>query len=154
MTPLLLQEALVDELHKIFDGERFENTLGERVPLNVFEQQLPVIQSEDDTDPVPYALVRLETGKTESSDNPQEVSVTILFGIINQSSENNGHKDVLNLIQKIYERFEKNPMLANQYMFQDPFNWALQDEESFPYFFGATSMTFQTSAIRKEDKYA
>ena len=48
----------------------------------------------------------------------------------------------------------KNPMLANQFMFQDPFNWALQDEESFPYFFGAASLTFRASAIRKEDKFA
>ena len=35
-----------------------------------------------------------------------------------------------------------------------PFNWALQDEESFPYFFGAASMTFATAAIRKEDRFA
>ena len=37
---------------------------------------------------------------------------------------------------------------------QPPFDWALQDEESFPYFFGAASMTFATAAIRKEDRFA
>ena len=37
---------------------------------------------------------------------------------------------------------------------QHPFDWALQDEESFPYFFGAASMTFATAAIRKEDRFA
>lgn len=46
------------------------------------------------------------------------------------------------------------PLFANQFMFQDPFDWALQDEESYPYYFGAASMTFKTAAIRKEDKYA
>lgn len=153
MTPLYLQEALVKDLREIFKDDRFENTLGERVEMNVFEQQLPVLQSEEDPDPVPYSLVRLETGKTEG-DEAQEISVTILFGLINQNPVNDGHKDVLNVIQKVYERYMKNPMLANQFMFQDPFNWALQDEESFPYFFGAASLTFRASAIRKEDKFA
>ena len=64
MTPLYLQEALVKDLREIFKDDRFENTLGERVKMNVFEQQLPVIQSDEDPDPVPYSLVRLETGKT------------------------------------------------------------------------------------------
>ena len=103
---------------------------------------------------MPYIIVRLETGSTKSGTDPQEVLVTLLFGYFDDSPENNGHKGVLGMIQKVHERFEKQPMLANQFMFQDPFDLALQDEESFPYFFGAASMTFKTAAIRKEDKFA
>ena len=51
----------------------------------------------------------------------------------------------------------KNPILSKQFMFlndeQHPFEWALQEEESFPYAFGAISMSFRTPTIRKEDKY-
>lgn len=89
---------------------------------------------------------------------PQEVFVTLLIGYFDDDAGNNGHKGVLGIIQKIQERFMKEPMLAKQFYFmndeQHPFDWALQDEESFPYFFGAASMTFATAAIRKEDRFA
>lgn len=154
MTATMLQEEIVKELEAIFKGDLFKNSLGEYVKLNVYEQQLPIREDEDSPDPMPYIIVRLETGSTKSGTDPQEVLVTLLFGYFDDSPENNGHKGVLGMIQKVHERFEKQPMLANQFMFQDPFDWALQDEESFPYFFGAASMTFKTAAIRKEDKFA
>lgn len=154
MTATMLQEELVKELEAIFRGDLFKNSLGEYVKLNVYEQQLPIKEDEDSPDPMPYITVRIETGSTKSGTDPQEVLVTLLFGYFDDSPENNGHKGVLGMIQKVHERFEKQPMLANQFMFQDPFDWALQDEESFPYFFGAASMTFKTAAIRKEDKFA
>lgn len=154
MTATMLQEELVKELEAIFKGDLFKNSLGEYVKLNVYEQQLPIREDEDSPDPMPYIIVRLETGSTKSGTDPQEVLVTLLFGYFDDSPENNGHKGVLGMIQKVHERFEKQPMLANQFMFQDPFDWALQDEESFPYFFGAASMTFKTATIRKEDKFA
>ena len=154
MTATMLQEELVKELETIFRGDLFKNSLGEYVKLNVYEQQLPIKEDEDSPDPMPYITVRIETGSTKSGTDPQEVLVTLLFGYFDDSPENNGHKGVLGMIQKVHERFEKQPMLANQFMFQDPFDWALQDEESFPYFFGAASMTFKTAAIRKEDKFA
>jgi len=154
MTATMLQEEIVKELETIFRGDLFKNSLGEYVKLNVYEQQLPIKEDEDSPDPMPYIIVRLETGSTKSGTDPQEVLVTLLFGYFDDSPENNGHKGVLGMIQKVHERFEKQPMLANQFMFQDPFDWALQDEESFPYFFGAASMTFKTAAIRKEDKFA
>lgn len=154
MTATMLQEELVKELETIFRGDLFKNSLGKYVKLNVYEQQLPIKEDEDSPDPMPYITVRIETGSTKSGTDPQEVLVTLLFGYFDDSPENNGHKGVLGMIQKVHERFEKQPMLANQFMFQDPFDWALQDEESFPYFFGAASMTFKTAAIRKEDKFA
>ena len=128
--------------------------MGQRVPMNVFEQNLPIRESDEESDPIPYIIIRMENGTIKSGVDPQEVTITIIVGYFDDSKANNGHKGVLGIIQKLYERFEKNPMLANQFMFQDPFDWALQDEESYPYYFGAASMTFKTAAIRKEDKYA
>lgn len=154
MTVTLLQEELAKELGVIFDDDLFKDSLGNYVKLNIYEQQLPIKEDEDAQDPIPYIIVRLETGTTKSGTDPQEVFVTMLFGYFDDDTNNNGHKGVLGMIQKVHERFEKEPMLANQFMFQDPFDWAMQDEESFPYFFGAASMTFRTAAIRKEDKFA
>ena len=103
-------------------------------------------------------IVRVETRQPKGGVEPQEVFVTLLIGYFDDDAGNNGHKGVLGIIQKIQERFMKEPMLAKQFYFmndeQHPFDWALQDEESFPYFFGAASMTFATAAIRKEDRFA
>ena len=154
MTATILQEQLCLEIKNIFKGDLFSDSVGQRVPMNVFEQNLPIRESDEEPDPIPYIIIRMETGTTKSGVDPQEVTITIIVGYFDDSKANNGHKGVLGIIQKLHERFEKNPMLANQFMFQDPFDWALQDEESYPYYFGAASMTFKTAAIRKEDKYA
>lgn len=158
MTATILQEKLAEEIGAIFKDDLFKDSLGKYGKINIFEQNLPIRQDEDAPDPMPYIIVRLETGRTKSGIDPQEVLVTLLIGYFDDDAGNNGHKGVLGIIQKVQERFEKEPMLANQFMFmndeQHPLDWALQDEESFPYFFGAMSMTFKTAAIRKEDRYA
>lgn len=153
-TPIIFQEELKREIEKIFSTDLFPDPEGNRVPLNVYEQQLPVLESEEDPDPVPYVLVRLENGNADDErDGSNKIYTTLLVGMINRSAENSGHKDVLNVIWKIYERFSKNPMLAGKAMFTDRFQWALQDEESFPYFFGAASLAFNIASIRREDKF-
>lgn len=154
MTAAVLQEKLCDEISLIFADDCFSDSSGERVKMNVFEQELPIRESDEDADPVPYIIVRVEQGTTKSGNDAQEVLVTILIGYFDDNLKHNGHKGVLGIIQKIHERFEKNPMLAHMFIFQDPFDWALQDEDSYPYYFGAISMTFRTAAIRKEDRYA
>jgi hypothetical protein len=158
MTPLILQEKLSLDIARIFKGDTFKDSQGKDVPLNIFHQYRPIRKDEDEPDPVPYAIVRILEGTVKGWTEAQEVQVMIILGCADDMEENSGHKTVLGMIQKIEERFMKNPMLVNQFMFlnddQHPFGWALQDEESFPYFFGAISMTFKTAAIRTEDKYA
>lgn len=158
MTPLIMQKELSLDIAKIFKGDIFKDSLGRDVPLNIFYQYRPIRKDEDEPDPVPYVIVRIEQGEVKGWIEAQEVEVTLLIGCFDDDTNNLGHKTVLGIIQKIEERFMKNPMLANQFMFlndeQHPFGWALQDEESFPYFFGAINMNFRTSAIRKEDKFA
>ena len=152
MTAQILQEELVKEIGVIFRDDLFKDSAGEYIKMNVYEQNLPIRQDEDAPDPIPYVIVRVETGQAKGGAEPQEVFVTLLIGYFDDDAGNNGHKGVLGIIQKIQERFMKEPMLAKQFYFmndeQHPFDWALQDEESFPYFFGAASMTFATAAIR------
>lgn len=153
MTATLLQEELCQELRTLFQNALFKDSNGIHTKLNVFAQHLPIRKTEEEPDQIPYIIVRLESGTTKSATDPQEVAVMLLFGYFDDNLANNGQKGVLEMIQKIQERFEKEPMLSHQFMFQYPFEWALQEEESFPYFFGAASMTFQTAAIRKEDRF-
>jgi len=65
-----------------------------------------------------------------------------------------GHKDVLNIIARLYERFAKVPVLNGKYTIQYPVLWALQGEESYPFYFGGMNLTFEIAAVRREDEYS
>lgn len=173
MTPTFLQDALQEELQKLFDGFYLDDPSGNQVPINVYKQFLPVPVAKDIpgtvtdmeleegmynaeavTVPFPYIIIRLEDGIIDKIDREQTVHVNLLIGVIDRNPDNQGHKDVLNLIQRITERFEKNPGLAGTYACLHPIEWALQEEGSYPYFFGGMAMTFETAPIVREDPYA
>ena len=88
MTAAELQRDLVEEMKKLFQEITTENTSGETVTgLNVYEQNLPVVtdDEEDESQFFPYALVKLETGKTADDDSPWVVATEIHFGICDDS---------------------------------------------------------------------
>ena len=157
MTVRNLQKELMKDIGNIFEKDLFKDSLGKYVSLNVYAQNLPIREDEDAPDPVPYIVVRVLDGKVKGWVEAQEVQVMLIFGCFDDNVNNDGHEILIELIQKIEERFLKNPILSKQFMFlndeQHPFEWALQEEESFPYAFGAISMSFRTPTIRKEDKY-
>ena len=171
MTPINLQDDLVDELKRLFEpflykapidindeSEETENGSDhafKRVPLNIYPQALPVQETDDEADPVPYIIVRLNSGYDpgrESSFNT--VKLVLVIGIWDDDLSNQGHRDVLNIIQKIYERFSKDPCLNRRSVYTGQFDWALQEDGYFPYHFGACSMSFNIAAIRREDPLA
>ena len=173
MIAAFLQDDLKEDLENLFAHFRLEDPDGKRRAINVFEQNLPIPEAADMPDTVtdeeleegiydakakdaifPYILVRLEQGKIEVIDHEQTVNVNLIIGVIDRNSNNQGHKDVLNIMQKIYERFAKNAILARKYECVMPIEWALQEEESFPYFFGGMALHFETAPIRREDPYA
>lgn len=173
MIATFLQDDLATDLAEIFKHFFLKDPQGNTVHLNIFKQSLPIptaaempetvtdeeleegiydVQAKED--PYPYIIVRVEQGKIEEIDQEQTVIVNLIIGVIDRDYSNQGHKDVLNIIQKIYERFAKNAILAKKYECVMPIEWALQDEESFPYFFGGMALQFETIRIRREDPYA
>ena len=57
---------------------------------------------------------------------------------------------MLEILEVIQQHYEETPLLDGQFVFTDPFNWALQDEESYPYFFGAANLNFELPAPRRK----
>lgn len=174
MVATFLQDDLAAELKTVFSGLKLKTPMGGLSEVNVFTQALPIPppteppEGEDqtlleegftDTDPVktedpyPYAIVRVEDGRIEAIDDDQTVTVLVILGVYDDDLRNQGHKDVLNMIQDIYERFAKNAILARKYECQHPIQWSLQEEESYPYFFGGVALTFNTVQIRREDSF-
>lgn len=177
-----LQQALVDELKQLFDGALFrcpgepeEPGKPKLAPLKVFSQALPIPKPaemqeadldpelveeglslsdlENADDPYPYIIVRVQNGSITKIEGEQTVKAYLIFGAYDNSYENQGHRDVLHMIQKIYERFSKNAILAAKYECITPIEWALQEEESYPYFFGGMELNFYTEPIGREDPY-
>lgn len=175
MVATFLQDDLVEELKKIFENFRLKNPDGETSKINVFAQELPILpptippaegtdpvlleegladtDPADVEDPYPYAIVRIGDGEIKNIDGDQAVTVLIILGVFDDALNNQGHKDVLNMIDKITERFRKNAILAKKYECQHPIQWTLQEEQSYPYYVGGIALTFSTLQIRREDPY-
>lgn len=170
MVALELQRDLVKEIRKITDGMRFKSPKGEDISLNVFEQNLPMREikksglpdeelDEDDEElqeQFPYMIVRLDSGKSESPEKAHMIKTILIAGIFDNSLKADGYKNVLNIFEKIRERFRKNPVLNARYIAGNEMAWALQDddESTFPYFFGAMYMEWITAEFRREDELA
>jgi len=172
MVASFLQSDLADELRKVLDGFRLMNPLGEIAGINVFEQRLPMpelrvqeeippellenglAEEQADPDPYPYVIVRVEDGEIKDESSAQTVNVTLLIGTYDPESGKQGHKDILSIIAKIYERFAKVPVLGGKYTIQYPILWSLQEEESYPFYVGGMYLSFETAAVVREDKYS
>lgn len=135
--------------------EEIEKPEPEWVPMNVFSQNIPVPESGDDEwDPVPYIQVRLIKGSDANvSESKYIIKVTVIMGIWDDDKNAQGHRELLNIINLVYERFAKNPCLDNKYVYEGGFEWDIQEDGYYPYYFGAFNMNFAIPAIRREDPY-
>lgn len=156
MTPLELQDTLAEELGRVFADYVYKKPGSEeRVPLQIFTQHIPINETDDEDDPVPYLIVRLHSGDDDGTrDSFNQIKLLVIVGIFDDDLKAQGHRDVLNIIQKIYQRFQENPNLNNKAAYTGEFHWAAQEDNYYPFFFGACSMTFNIAALRREDEYA
>lgn len=172
MVASLLQDDLVGDLHGIFKGFRSKGPDGALRGLSIFPQGLPMpeplsqegippeqlenglVQEVTARDPFPYIIVRIDDGEYKDVDSAHMVNVSLLFGVCEPSYDKQGHKDILNMIDDVYERFAKMPVLNGRYTIQYPITWVLQEEASHPYYFGGMSLIFEAAAVRREDPFS
>ena len=172
MVATFLQDDLVEELKEILQGFRLKNPYGESCEINIFSQNLPVPESLEQTnipieqlengliedittqEPYPYIIVRIEDGEIKDESSSQIVNMNLLIGVYDDSYKKQGYKDVLNVIQKIYERFAKMPVLKGKYTMQYPIAWTLQEEETYPFYFGGMNLDWEVAVIVKEDRFS
>lgn len=145
-----LQDAVAADLSELFKNRRYKSPNGGDEALSVFKQSLPKRQSEEDDDPFPYIIARIDSGGIATQQDPHQVAVLLLIGIFDDNPENQGHLAVLEILEVIQQHYEESPLLKGQFTFVDPFNWALQDEDSYPYYFGAANLSFKLPAPRRK----
>ena len=148
-----LQTAIKEDLEALFSDTVLKDPPEEKpgtAKISVFEQELPIRDANAD-DPYPYIIAKLDTGGIDTPTDPHKVNVILLIGIYDNDRRNQGHKTVLEIIERIQTHYEKNPTLSGgTFQFTDPFKWVLQDEPSWPYFYGACNLAFNLYAQRTE----
>ena len=150
-----LQRAVMDDLRKLFQNDRFKTPDGGTASLKIYAQQLPKLPLREDEDEAdgselfPFIVVRVMGGKIESPAEAHEVTLLLWIGVFDDDLKNEGHDAVLEIIERVQQHYQENPTLGAAF-FKDPFEWVLQDEESFPLFYGGCSLIFQLPAPRVE----
>lgn len=150
MTAHALQDALLKEITDILKDIRTENTAGEAVDgIKGYAQQLPEI-TEDDTDAsqlFPYFIVRLSDGNTAGDEEPWIITVNILLGAYDKDKSGRGFLHVLHMIQRITDRFAAEPLLKKRFRAEPDMSWALQEEDTYPFYFGGVEIKFSVMKI-------
>ncbi len=80
-------------------------------------------------------IVRIQHGEQQEVGEPQSVRALIVVGIYDPEDSNQGYKDTMTVIQKLYENFLRKPNLDNRYNLKFPVKWDYSEEDSDPYYF-------------------
>lgn len=149
MTALELQDALMEDVAKTLKNVITKEESEEEISgAKIFAQQLPVITSdeEDISQFFPYAVIKILKGQTQEEE-PWTVTAGIYLGVYDPGEENQGHRHVMVMIQRIIDRFVSAPLLDKRYRAQQGIQWELDSEDNCPYFFGGVCIDFSVPKI-------
>ena len=167
---------MITEIETILKDVVTKNTDGEKVVgVKGYAHRLPITQSDED-DPAqyfPYFIVRFDTGRTRDDDDCWHIAVDIVLGVydagtdISQVETNDegeeetraaylisGHENILIMIQRIVDRFAWDPLFKKMYRADQDIQWAVGEDDTYPFYFGAVAITFSVPKIgRKEPEF-
>lgn len=150
MIPTDLQGSLKARVEQLFSGKLFKNPKGELVPLQVFEQHLPEKKSNED-ERFPCVLVQLNFGEQKSPSDQHTAPILFVIGIYYDEPDNQGHKVVMEIINKLFEDFSKHPFQNMKYEVKFPLRWGLHEEDVAPYYWGAVETTWVLPTFQRTD---
>jgi hypothetical protein len=157
MMPLDLQDILVEEIKSLFDSQLFprvaENTDDhpDPVPLNIFKQALPYESNGDLTVYAPYIIIQIQKGRQDEETEPEEAVILMNAGIYSDDEQNQGHVFVCNILETIRQHLFAKRTFGGKYFIKLPFEWQLNDEDVWPYFFGSAETHWNIALILPDD---
>ena len=138
MTPLMLQDALVNELKTLFEGRYLKNEDGAEASFLICSQWLPAtdpnVSGQADIMYFPYIRVIVDDGQDESVEDPNTCSIRLEIGIYDEDTLYQGHRDLMNAIGTIYNHFMRHKYVG-PFELVYPFKWSINPENTFPKFF-------------------
>lgn len=153
MIPVDLQDFLVEELKRLFDGQTMKNPDGEQSPFFIYPQNLPAKTA---TKPemsklFPHIRVILVNGSDPDEESPNTCKILIQVGTYDDSLDYQGYRDVCHVLQTIYDHLTRTRYFDNQYEVSYPFDWALHEEKTAPLWFGAMETNWLVGKITQKD---
>ena len=132
---------MIEMLEEMFRGQLYNGQEG-RKPLKIFKQDLPVPEDTDadvDTDMAlaPYLVVRMTSGEIKDENSPQTVEFSIVICTYDCGKAREGYQDVANIKEDIMQRVCQQPYFGGAFTILKPIAWALQMDDSYPYYYGA-----------------
>lgn len=154
LTPYSLQCELIDVIKEVVKGLYFEDNKGKKVPVGVYPQDLPPKVNDDMSEPIPYVIVRIISGKSPLDWRTiagEDMRVIILVGVRNSDTKSSAYIDLMGVIQKIKYRLQIKPVLIH-FTLNSDIEWVIDDESPWPYAFGGLDMRWKGQTIMREDK--
>lgn len=153
-TPQLCQDALIEMLQELFEGKTFNGQQG-RKPLTIYKQDLPVPEAFDadaDTDAAasPYIVVRMTGGEIKDENSPQTVNFSMVVCAYDTGTAREGYQDVANIKEDIVQRICAAPYFGGTFTILKPIAWALQVDDTHPYYFGACNLICTAPALTQD----
>lgn len=153
-TPQLCQDALIEMLEELFKGKKY-NGQGGRKPLAIFKQDLPIPEDTDDdvdTDRshAPYIVVEMSGGEVKDDDSTQMVEFSLVICAYDTGLKREGWQDVTNIKEDIIQRVCSAPYFGGVFTILKPIAWALQEDDTHPYYYGACVLTCTAPAITQD----
>ena len=153
MTEIALLDALAKESKEALKGFRLRSAKENIIPINIYTQNLPVKREKEDESLYPYVCVCFDEEEIKSRDDPLEVYVYFIIGIIDREKDKQGFRDVLQIANTIYQHFFRKGIIANMFRPDYPFKIALQKDDTYPYFVGGIESKWELPVIGEEEKF-
>ena len=167
MIEINLLDSLVAELRELFKGYELPAKGGLLQNVKVFAQYMPQPSAvsikpkndDDDVFPQGYSAVDVEsnfpcivvklddtTVKEENTMDAVRINVRLLVGTYDESSDCQGYRDVLNIIDKtkLYLLGMPCRILHGRYQLKMPMVSYLFDEQAWPVYFGQIETVWET----------
>ena len=151
MIPANLQTGLTNRLREIFSDFRLKNPNGEETNLNIYEQNLPQLDADNDISFYPYIVVKLADGEVIDETSLHKIKVLFIVGVFDDALDNQGDKDIVSIIQKMMEGLQKNPIIEKKFTLSYPLRWTIHEEDVYPFYFGGVETYWETNPIQRED---
>ena len=153
-TPQLCQDAMIEMLEELFRGKLYMGQEG-RKSLKIFKQDLPIPEDLDedvDTDKAeaPYIVVAMSDGEIGDSDGPQTVNFSLVICTYDEGKQREGYQDVANIKEDIVQRVCSAPYFGGAFTILKPIVWAMQQDDTYPYYFGACHLICTAPALTQD----
>lgn len=165
MTINCLQQTLIKDIEKTLEHLSLFDVEHRQKQIKAYPQALPIFdtrlgwengengedRSMEQCNPedkiFPYSVVRMESAKYQEEQG--QASVYLMFGIYNDNRNMAGYFDLLNVIETIINRYRTNRVIGAYYC-ESKMNVAIQEDDTYPYFFGGIEMIWNLPPLQME----